>query len=99
MLNTSRENEGLCHERYDTDIFKENVNNSENAWTILSSDLTVSIIPWNLFNSFSEIQKDNLSILEVWKADYMESVWAGINRIGNLKNLKVRKRKGEISGQ
>ena len=31
MLNTSRENEGLCHERYDTDIFKENVNNSENA--------------------------------------------------------------------
>ena len=27
MLNTSRENEGLCHERYDTDIFKENVNN------------------------------------------------------------------------
>ena len=27
MLNMSRENEGLCHERYDTDIFKENVNN------------------------------------------------------------------------
>ena len=31
MLNTSKGNEDLCHERYDTDIFKENVNNSANA--------------------------------------------------------------------
>ena len=31
ILNTSRGNEDLCHERYDTDIFKENVNNSANA--------------------------------------------------------------------
>ena len=31
ILNTSRGNEDLCHERYDTDIFKENVKNSANA--------------------------------------------------------------------
>ena len=66
--------------------------------TVVKS-LAVSIIPWYVFNSFSEIQKDNLSMPEVWKADYMERVWSGISRIDNLKNLKVRERKGEISGQ
>ena len=66
--------------------------------TVVKS-LAVSIIPWYVFNSFSEIQKDNLSMPEVWKADYMERVRSGISRVDNLKNLKVRERKGEISGQ